>query len=144
MALKNYTTTVKSEKTIAEIEMILAKHGATHVFKQYEDGKVVAVAFKYQIEDQIFAFKLPMNAEKILRIFELEGLTPKYRNIDQAERTGWRIIKDWIDSQMALLEVHLVKFEEIFLPYMWDGKKNQTLFESMQERGFKQLEYKEE
>jgi len=37
MALKNYTTSIAVEKIMMEIEKILASHGATHIFKMYNN-----------------------------------------------------------------------------------------------------------
>ena len=34
--------------------------------------------------------------------------------IDQAERVAWRILKDWIEVQMALLDIKMVTAEEFF------------------------------
>lgn len=73
MALKNYTTTIKVEKTIQEIETNLAKHGATHILKMYnEDGITSSLAFKCFVNEQLISFKLPMEEEKILKVFENE------------------------------------------------------------------------
>jgi len=55
---------------------------------------------------------------------------------DQARRTAWANIRDWLDAQMALIETEQVKLEEIFLPYMTD-RSGKTLFEYMQENDFK-------
>lgn len=148
MALKNYTTKISVEKTMMEIEKILSQHGATHIFKMYNDGTPTALAFRCKVGEQIIPFKLPMEEEKILMIFKNavnKGKIPKryWNDYEQARRTGWRIVKDWISSQMALIEINLAKFEEIFLPYMYDEIKDQTLFEKMEENNFNlQLEYK--
>jgi hypothetical protein len=152
MALKNYTTSISVEKTMMEIEGILAKNGATHIYKMYNNkGVPVALAFKAVVADQMIAFKLPMEEEKILVVFKnavhKKELPSKYFNdMDQARRTGWRIIKDWISAQMALLEIRVAKFEEIFLPYMYDERQDKTLYQIMAEQKFKmpQLEYKGE
>ena len=62
-------------------------------------------------------------------------LTRKFFNDrDQAARTAWRTIKDWIDAQMALVAVEMVKVEEIFLPYVYDERLGQTLFEAIENR----------
>ena len=150
MALKNYTTTIKVEKTIQEIETNLAKHGATHILKMYnEDGITSSLAFKCFVNEQLISFKLPMEEEKILKVFENEykegKLSKKYAdNVEQARRTGWRIIKNWIDAQIALIEIHIVTFEEVFLPYMYDEKNDETLFEKLKKTDFKfELDYKE-
>ena len=54
---------------------------------------------------------------------------------DQAYRVAWRNILDWVQAQMALLEIGMAKMEEIFLPYMLD-RKGRTFFERMEQRGF--------
>ncbi len=54
---------------------------------------------------------------------------------EQAERVAWRILKDWLAAQMALLDIELVKFEEIFLPYI-QLSGGQTVFERLEEKHF--------
>jgi hypothetical protein len=43
-------------------------------------------------------------------------------------RTAWRIIKDWVQAQLALVEINMVTVPQVFLPYaiMQDGR---TLWE---------------
>jgi len=149
MPIKNYTTKITVEKTMMEIEKILATHGATHIFKMYNDkGTPTALAFKSVVGEQMVSFKLPLEENKIQMVFKnavsKKELPSRYwDDLDQARRTGWRIIKDWIDSQMALIEIHVAKFEEIFLPYMYNEKLGKTLYELMAEREFNmQLEDK--
>ena len=59
-----------------------------------------------------------------------------FNDLDQARRVGWRIIKDWLEAQMALNSLNMVKIQEIFLPYIIgiDGK---TLYEHIEQKGFK-------
>lgn len=149
MGIKNWSTKIPIEKTIMEIESILSKHGATHIFKMYDSkGSPTALAFKTMYKDNEISFKLPMELDKIKIVFKNQaskGNLPKrlWDNEEQCKRTGWRIIKDWIDSQMALIEINVVRFEEIFLPYMYDSKTNETLFEKLDKKNFNlQLEYK--
>ena len=56
---------------------------------------------------------------------------------DQARRTAWRILKDWIQAQMALLETNMVEMEEIFPPYMLSGE--QTLYQALRANHFRAL-----
>ena len=53
----------------------------------------------------------------------------------QAERTAWRIVKEWVVAQMALIETEMVDMEEVFLPYMLAGDR--TLYDVLSERHFK-------
>ncbi len=48
---------------------------------------------------------------------------------EQAERVAWRIVKDWVEAQMAILESEMVQMDEIFLPYMLNNT-GQTVFEA--------------
>jgi hypothetical protein len=58
-----------------------------------------------------------------------------WRNPDQAYRTAWKNIHDWVDAQMALLETEMVRLEEVFLPYMTDST-GRSVFERMESQAF--------
>ena len=47
---------------------------------------------------------------------------------EQAEKTAWRNVRDWILAQMAFIKSGNVEVDEIFLPYLTDGKK--TLYQA--------------
>ena len=55
--------------------------------------------------------------------------------LTQAERVAWRILKDWVEAQMALLDIEMVRFEEIFLPYI-ETKDGRTVYERLEEKQF--------
>ena len=55
----------------------------------------------------------------------------------QAVRASWRILKDWVEAQMALLETGMVTMDEIFLPYMLFG--GQSLYQALTAGEFKAL-----
>lgn len=142
--IKNYTTSIKIEKTIGEIEEKLAMFGANQIYKLYENKIPKGLAFTIIVNGDHIPFKLPMQEDKILSVFKNEvkkgNLPKRYANdIDQARRTGWRIIKDWIESQLALIEIEVAKPEEIFLPYIYDNRTNETFFEKVKKRGFNKL-----
>jgi len=145
MSLKNYSTSISTEKTVLEIENILSTHGASAILKQYDGvGNITELNFMIDTEFGKIPFKLPMDAQKVLQILKREKIMGKASGLSKAESedisrarmVGWRIIKDWIDSQLALVEVNLVKVEQVFLPYAYDPVKNQTLYEVIRERKF--------
>ena len=135
MAIKNYTTTIKTEKTISEIQQILAKHKATAILIEYGDtGSVIAISFKINTSQGIIGIRLPARQENVLKVLKIQkakNSTIKATN-EQAERTAWRNIKDWIDAQMALIETEMVTIDEIFLPYTLNNR-GQTLYEVFKE-----------
>jgi len=52
---------------------------------------------------------------------------------------GWRIIKDWVHSQLSLFEMNYADAVEIFLPYAYDIKTNKTIYEKMLDNKLKVL-----
>ena len=137
MPLKNYTTTIDARKTASEISQMLAEHGAKAVMMDYDDdGEVSALSFKIGVNGNDVGFRLPVDDDAVLRILENDNDVDDYKATEsQAKRVAWRIIKDWVDSQLALLETQMVEMEEIFLPYAV-GETGKTLYDSMQERNF--------
>jgi len=135
MALKNYTTEVLINKTISEIHLMLADHGARKImFDYFSDGKIQAVCFSIDTPSGERGIKLPANAERVLEVLRRQKENPRVRgNIidtaEQAERVAWRIVKDWLSSQLAILETEMVEIEQLFLPYMVT-RSGQTLYEA--------------
>ncbi|MGB1032956.1 MAG: hypothetical protein ACPGWM_10080 [Flavobacteriales bacterium] len=131
MPILNYTTSIKSEKTIMEIQTILVKHGATKIVTDYDGQTPSAVTFCLSIEDQIVAFSLPAKYRGVLKAMENSPKVPRILCTDeQALRVSWRIVKDWVEAQMALVEAHLADVAEVFLPYAIT-KNGNTLYQEI-------------
>jgi hypothetical protein len=90
---------------------------------EYDGRNVSAVSFRMRVGSNDMAFKMPCNWRAVLQVFRDQGLgTGKIRHKDksienQAIRTAWRIIKVWVESQLALVEVNMVTIPQVFLPY---------------------------
>lgn len=144
--IKNYTS--NSKQTFDKIQKILIDHNAKSINFEYKDGKVSSLIFVLEINGQDFGFKLPARVDGVEAIF-LKNKKPKYNwekpapltdaEKEQAYRTAWANIRDWIDSQMALIDAEQAKVEEVFLPYLVVDNKGQTLFEKYEDSGFKRL-----
>ena len=68
MAILNYTTKIPVEKTISEIEKMLADSGASKILKDYDNNSnVESISFKLMTEKGELSFKLPMNVESVLQ-----------------------------------------------------------------------------
>lgn len=113
--LKNYTTQISAYKTIGEIMGILAKHGATRIAQDFDNGKVVAVCFAINTPFGEQSVRLPANVNNVMKVLQKQKVPTDYA---RAEMVAWRIVKDWIDAQMAILESDMVSMSEIFFPYM--------------------------
>jgi hypothetical protein len=135
MPLLNYTTKIDADKTAQEIAKCLSKHGAQAVMTEYDekDGYVTAISFKINLDGRPIAFRLPSDWKPVLEILKNDPKVPRHM-VDrvQAVKVAWRIVKDWVEAQMALVETRMVSTQQVFLPYavMRDGK---TVFEKMQE-----------
>lgn len=139
MAILNYTTTVDSFKTVSEIEYILMKHKAKSIMKTYDGESITGLSFLIDTGMQQIPVRLPVKVDECLEVLKQEKKNSSRSNIkatrDQAERVAWRILKDWVEAQMALLDIQMVRFEEIFLPYIETGN-GQTIYERLEEKQF--------
>ena len=117
--LKDYTTKVPPEQTISEIQQLLAGHNVTAMMTEYDGRQVSSVSFRINLNGNDMSFRLPCNWRGVHEILK----RPEYSRIPYAEkeaqsiRVAWRIIKDWIDSQLAMVEVNMVTLPQVFLPY---------------------------
>lgn len=138
MALKNYTTTINSNRTIGEIQELLSKHGATAIMTEYDNGETVALSFKINTPKGEAGIKLPANIDRVLQVLKKQRI--KNNQVkdtrEQANKVAWRILRDWIDTQMAILETEMVEMEEIFLPYMIN-QDGQTLYQAFKDNQLK-------
>lgn len=141
MVLLNYTTQIKTEKTIGEIQAMLAQHGASAVLSEYDDGgNVSALSFKIQMNPGEIAFRLPARPEAVYLLLKNNRRVPsRLCTLEQAHRVTWRIIRSWVQAQMALIETKMVKLEEIFLPYAENPLTKKTLYEELEAKGLKKL-----
>lgn len=139
MAILNYTTTVDSFKTVSEIEYILMKHKAKSIMKNYEGDSITGLSFLIDTGYQQIPVRLPVKVDECLKVLKKEKRENPRKQIkdtrDQAERVAWRILKDWVEAQMALLDIEMVRFEEIFLPYI-ETDNGRTIYERLEEKQF--------
>ena len=136
----NYTTKVDADKTIAEITKCLVTHGAASIMTDYDKdtGAATALMFKMVLDNRTMGFRLPCDWRPVYEIL-IEGKKldnwnqakndrQKAAHREQAIRTAWRIVKDWVEAQMALVETRMVTAPQVFLPYAI-MKDNRTLSE---------------
>lgn len=115
----NYTTEVPVDKTAAQVQVILARGRARAVATQYDgDGRPTGIAFEIETPHGPRSFALPVDAEKVFAVMCLNAVPRRFRTREQAERVAWRIVKDWIEAQLAIVSTQMVTFEQVMLPYM--------------------------
>lgn len=128
--LLNYSTKKDPQDTIAEIQKMLTKHGVNAMMTEYEGPQVSAVSFRINFKGNPRAFKLPCNWRGVLAVLKESKIPSSLKTDEQAVRVAWRIVKDWVEAQLALVEVNMVTIPQVFLPYMQVGK-DQTLYEKI-------------
>lgn len=127
MPLLNYTTKVNVHTTLSEIQVQLVKHGARKIMQDYDDaGHITALTFCIDTPAGIRGIRLPANTDAVHKVLMRQKVKC---DKDQAERVAWRIVKDWVEAQMAILESEMVEMAQIFLPYMVNGQ-GQTFFDA--------------
>lgn len=133
--LKNYTTTIDPSKTVGEIQELLAKVGANQIMIEYENGHPKALCFSIMTANGMQGVKLPANSEKmflVLKKMKREHPRQCIRDTqEQAERTAWRNIFEWVKIQLSFIATEMVSLDEVFLPYLLnnEGKTVYQLFE---------------
>lgn len=129
LKLKNYSTNISAERSIAEIEKILALFGAQAVMKEYtSDGRVQSLSFKLDNK----GYQLPANVNGVKAVMysgkrSYHGRDSMKKRDEQAYRVAWRVLKDWIYSQLSLIASGQGQPQQILFGYMFDGKK--TLYQ---------------
>lgn len=133
MPIKNYSTEVDAAKTCGEITGMLAAKGARRVQIDYDEtSQPIAVAFTFPVYGIPVYFRLPCNIDGVLKCLKTQkGVPWKQQTKDQARRVGWRILKNWLEAQIAIVEAGAAQFAEVFLPYavQQDGKTIFQLFD---------------
>ena len=128
--IANYSTTVTAMKSIGEIQSILVAHGAKHILMDYDNGEPIGLAFIAATSYGDMPFRLPANIDRVRAVLTKQRVR-SHVDRDLASRVAWRILKDWVRAQMAILETEMVSIDQVFLPYMEVGDKGKTLYEVM-------------
>ena len=122
MPLLNYTTSIPAERSVSEIQKMLAHAGASAILMEYDNaGRIIALSFRLRMDSQTnesskeISFRLPCDPRPVMLVLE-------------KQRVSWRIVKDWVEAQLAIIETHMVTTAQVFLPYAVTSN-GQTLYE---------------
>lgn len=162
MFLKNYTSSVPVHVTVNRIEQILIRCGVQGIAKEYAPppaapGTITAIIFKIEVPDfPTVNVRLPVDESKALDALWMDyvgtdKLSPdgsriqwnSYKKkcrkdfVEQAQRTAWKIVQDWVEVQMSMIQMKQADFMQVFLPYVWNGKT--TYYASLKENHFRAM-----
>lgn len=129
MPLLNYTTSVPVSRTIGQVQALLVEAGARSISTNYDEvGTPTGVAFSIQTAFGVRSFMLPVTAGRVEAVLVREKVEPRYRKPEHAERVAWRIVKDWLEAQLAIIRTEMVTLDQVMLPYMSDDS-GRTIYE---------------
>lgn len=139
MGLLKYTTEVTAARSVSEIFSILQAAGAESIMLEYDSSKQPSgIGFVIKTHQGPMSFKMAVeirNIEQILKNQVMRRMVPRsVLREGQAARIGWRIVKDWLEAQLALIEIGLVTLDQIFLPYAVTNQ-GQTVYQILTEEG---------
>lgn len=139
MPLKNYTTKCPALQSIGEIQAMLTKRGATGILFEYDpagSGRLEALCFRINMSGKMVGFRLPSNWRRAQEALIQQDIKRARNDQEYVYRVAWRVLKDWVDAQMSILDLELVEMPQIFLPYAI-GANDKTLYENvMNDSGF--------
>lgn len=122
------STKKEPEETIQEIMILLRNYKVRDVLTNYDDkGKVKSMSFTLDLNNQIIPFQLPVDHLPLWEM-SIQKRTRYINNEDQARRVAWRQVYKWIQSQLAMVDIKMVKFEQVFMPYIMINHK-ETIYD---------------
>lgn len=140
MPILNYTTSVEAAKSIGEITGILSRFGARTITTDYDDnGNVSGLCFVILIEGLPLSIRLPCNVDGVYASLEgAKGVPKRLISRLQARRVAWRILKDWLEAQLALYQVGQAELGQVLMPYAIDSE-GRTAYAMFKESHVRQL-----
>lgn len=136
MPILNYTTSVPVITTIAQIQRILVSAGANQILTEYNDKRdPIGVAFAVVTPAGPRQYVLPVHADAVHAVLKKDKVPPRYATPEHAARVAWRILKDWLEAQLAIISSQMVGLDEVMLPYM-RGDDGRTVYQMYVDQQF--------
>jgi hypothetical protein len=136
-------TTVPVAKTRAEIEALVAKHGASKFASGWTDDNRAAISFALKGRLVRFVLALPTEAEankQRRRRYYYLSADQRARWIDGETRRRWRCLLLALKAKLEVVESGIATFDEEFLAHIVTAD-NLTVYEAikLQDSGIKLL-----
>jgi hypothetical protein len=138
----NYSTKVPVTRTVSEVQEMLARHGASAVHTEFQDGVPSGLVFSYLRSAEVLAFRLPVAVEEMQKLLvecaQAGVLGSRPENVrrstaEHARRVAWRVARDWVRAQLTLVDARMAPLHQVFLPYLVTAGGS-TVFERYERR----------
>jgi hypothetical protein len=133
--LKNYTSVVPAMNSAADIEKLLVEAGATSISKWYEEKQLKGFLFQMPLNGQMLVFRLPANEELVVALMLKQARNPDAKKRlsirAQAQRTAWRTLHEWVQIQVAMIQLKQLEPLQVFLPYNYDQATGATFYDQV-------------
>lgn len=131
MPILNYTTEIAVEKTMGEVTKALARRGVTRISTLFDDeGTPAGLAFTMKTPYGLREYELPVKTAGVLCAMKADPKVSASKcTPEQAARVAWRIAKDWLEAQAALIDAELASLDEVMLPYLVAGVNGESAYE---------------
>lgn len=150
MGTLNWSTKVPVGRTTGEVLGMLAAAGADEVMTRYVERRPAGVTFTLTGPGGKAAFALPIDSAGIATLLADQVRTGEIRpggglsrdrllSAEHAERVAWRVAKDWLEAQLALVAARMVTFDQVMLPYLLVDRDT-TLYARYVAGGLRELE----
>jgi hypothetical protein len=88
-------------------------------------------------------FQLEAKVQACFKVLYAEVKRPqpntKQNILLQAERTAWKIISDWVEIQISMVQLEQADLIQVFLPYVYNPATEKTFYNQIKDNNFKQL-----
>lgn len=122
---------------MVRMDQLLVEIRATKINKQYENKICTGITFllyDHQLQ-QTLPFHLKAQVEECFTILwkYVKRPRPDTRELlkKQAAKTAWKILSDWTKIQCSMILSGQAKPLQIFLPFKYDTKNNETKFDKV-------------
>jgi len=137
MNIKNYTSSIDALRSMAKIKELLVEIGATNINKEYVEKVCTGITFllfDHQLQKTL-PFHLKAQVQECFVILWKDVKRPRSdtRAIlqQQANKTAWKILSDWTEIQCSMTLLGQAKPLQMFLPFKYDMKTSETLFDKV-------------
>lgn len=139
----NYTTKIPVTQTVGECQAILAAAGASSAQIYFEEGQPAGLGFSLKTPHGVRDFTLPVNIEGMQRVLDAAERDGDFASLrkkqgafatrEHAARVAWRVVKDWLEANLALIAAQMATLTEVMLPYL-HVDEDRTLWQAYEAR----------